>query len=262
MSDAGRSEAWTEAASVYEDFFVPALFGDWAEAVAAASDLQAGDRVLDVACGTGVLARAAAKQVGPGGTVIGLDPDDGMLAVAARHAERIEWRSGVAESLPFDDDSFDAVVSQFGLMFFDDPRQALREVRRVLRPGGRTVFAVWSSLAETPAYGAFVQLLERLFGESAAERLRSPFTMGDPRFVGSLFRDAGFASPRLETRRGRAHFPSLPAWVEADARGWLQLNDAQHQTLVAEAHKSLQSFVTPEGSVEFTIPAHVIAAEK
>ena len=242
MNHEGSSAPSTEAAAVYEDLFVPALFGEWAEAVAAAGDLQPGDRVLDVACGTGVLARAAAKCVGPGGTVIGLDPDDGTL--------------------PFEDDSFDAVVSQFGLMFFREPRLALREVRRVLRPGGRTVFAVWSSLAETPAYAAFVQLLESLFGDSAAERLRSPFTMGDPRFVGSLFRDAGFASPRLETRRGKAHFPSLPAWVEADARGWLKLNDAQHQTLVAEAHKCLHSFVTPEGSVEFTIPAHVIAAEK
>jgi len=147
-------------------------------------------------------------------------------------------------------------------MFFNDPLQALREVRRVLRPGGRSVFAVWSSLEETPAYASFVGLLGRLFGKSVAAGLRSPFSMGEPQRLASLFREAGFASQRLETRQGWARFPSLDAWVEADARGWLQLDDAQHQTLLARARTELRPFVTLDGSVAFTISAHVVTVAK
>lgn len=257
----GRSLS-IEAASIYEQIFVPALFGEWAEAVAALADLRPGECVLDLACGTGVLARAAANLVGATGAVVGLDPDPGMLAVAALNAREVEWQSGVAESLPFDDGTFDAVVSQFGLMFFGDPLRALREVRRVLRPHGRTTFAVWNSLEHTPAYAAFVELLARLFGESVADGLCSPFSLGDRRALSSLFRGAGFSSPAIQTRLGRAHFPSLAAWVEADARGWLQLDDAQHQLLLAKAHEELRSFCTPDGAVKFEISAHIIQADR
>jgi ubiquinone/menaquinone biosynthesis C-methylase UbiE len=87
--------------------------------------------VLDVACGTGILASEASARVGPNGYVAGVDPNPGMLAVAARIAPSIEWRKGTAELLPYPDQSFDAVVSQFGLMFFIDRHQALREMLRV-----------------------------------------------------------------------------------------------------------------------------------
>jgi ubiquinone/menaquinone biosynthesis C-methylase UbiE len=260
MTEETSARLSIEAASVYEQLFVPALFGWWAQEVAVTAAVRPGERVLDVACGTGVLARAAAELVGQHGEVVGLDPDEGMLAVAARHRSKIEWRVGVAESLPFEDDTFDAVLSQFGLMFFRDPLQALREVRRVLRRGGRTVVAVWGPLEETPAYAAFVRLLDRLFGKSVADGLRSPFAMGDRDLFGSLFRDAGFASQRIETRNGLARFPSLTAWVAADAKGWLQLDDAQHQRLLTEAESDLASFVTSDGYVEFAMAAHIGAA--
>src|SRR5215470_422814 len=152
------------AAKVYEELFVPALFAPWADRVADAARLRPGISVLDVACGTGVLARAVARRVEPGGRVTGLDPSDGMLAVAAERAPGLAWQKGVAESLPFPDKSFDAVVSQFGLMFFADRAGALREMWRVLRPGGRLALAVWGPLEATPAYVGLVALLARLFG--------------------------------------------------------------------------------------------------
>jgi ubiquinone/menaquinone biosynthesis C-methylase UbiE len=116
-------------ADVYDEQFVPALFAPWGPVLCDAARIAPGQRVLDVACGTGALTVAAAARVGPGGAVIGLDANPQMLAVARRkHPAGIEWIDGRAEALPFPDASFDAVASQFGLMFFDDRAAALREM--------------------------------------------------------------------------------------------------------------------------------------
>jgi len=135
MMGESSQQSQIEAAKAYEAFFVPALFGQWAVKVLDAAHIQVGQRVLDVACGTGVLARAAITRIGSGGQVVGIDPNPGMVAVARQFEPRVEWREGVAESLTFPNNSFDAVVSQFGLMFFTDRPQAIREMMRVLAPG-------------------------------------------------------------------------------------------------------------------------------
>ena len=179
MSEIGTGQVSASAAEIYEEFYLPALFLEWTRRMADAARIGAGQRVLDVACGTGVLARAVADRVGPRGAVVGLDINAGMLAVARRKAPAIEWRQGAAEDLPYADASFDAVVSQFGLMFFQDRARAIRQMIRVLRPGGRLAVAVWDSLDRTPAYAVFVSMLERLFGKETAEALRSPFVLGD-----------------------------------------------------------------------------------
>src|SRR5262245_21700611 len=157
-----------DAAEIYEEFYLPALFQEWTGRMADAAHVAPGQRVLDVACGTGVLARAVGDRVGPAGSDVGLDLNPGMLAVARRTAPAIDWRQGRAESLPFPSASFDAVLSQFGLMFFADRPAAIREMQRALRPGGHLAVAVWASLDDTPGYAAFVALLRRLFGEETA----------------------------------------------------------------------------------------------
>ena len=118
MSESIKGQVIASAAEVYEQFFVPALFQQWPPRVAGAAQIRAGQRVLDVACGTGILAREVSERVDPTGPVVGLDINDGMLAVARRKAPEIELRQAPAEALPFPTASFDAVVSQFSLMFF------------------------------------------------------------------------------------------------------------------------------------------------
>jgi ubiquinone/menaquinone biosynthesis C-methylase UbiE len=256
-----------DAASAYEALFVPALFGQWAAKVAGAARIQPGQRVLDVACGTGILAREVSSRVGSTGRVAGIDPSPGMVAVAKDRAPAIEWREGVAESLPFPDQSFDAVVSQFGLMFFTDRRRAVREMLRVLVPGGRVAVAVWDSLDNIPAYGSAAALLERVAGRNAADAVRAPFALGDRRELLTLFEDAGLTSVEINTHQGTARFPSIRTMVEADLRGWLPvmgviLTEDQIAGVLEEADRALSCYATPDGRVAFHLSAHLIAARK
>ncbi len=263
MNESERGQVTRNAAEVYQEFFVPALFEQWAGRVAHAAQLQPGQRVLDVACGTGVLAREAARRVGSAGSVTGIDINDGMLAVAQRTAPKIAWKHGAAEQLPFETGSFDAVVSQFGLMFFDDRHAALGQMARVLRPRGCMAVAVWASLDETPGYAAMTALLRRLFGEAAANALRAPYALGDPTTLAPLLSDIGVTDVRIDTVAGEARFPSLDGWVHTDVKGWTladMIDDAQYALLQREAKTALGEFVRPDGTVAFSAPAQIVTA--
>lgn len=254
-------------ARAYEDLHVPALFREWCPRVLDAAGVKPGHEVLDVACGTGVLAREAARRVGPRGRVAGVDPGPGMLAVAAELAPQVEWREATAESLPYPDESFDAVVSQFGLMFFSDRPQALGEMARVLKPGGRLGIAVWESLENSEAYPLEVELLERLAGEAAANALRAPFVLGDADQLIALVESSGLTSVGVQTQTGIARFPSVRTMVEADLRGWLPvmgvfLEEDGIERILEEAESVLADYVTGEGNVVFEAPAHIVTAEK
>ena len=266
MADAACNSALT-AADVYEQLFVPAEFQEWAPRLIEAARVVAGQRVLDVACGTGVLAREAARVVGPSGYVAGVDLDRGMLSVAARVAPAIDWRQASAELLPFADASFDAVVSQFGLMFFPDRHAALLAMRRVLVPGGRMAVAVWDTLENTPAYARLVDLLARFAGSDAADALREPFALGDRDELQPLFADIGVRDLQVRTHVGSASFPSVRAMVEAEVRGWLptigiDVSAPQLDRIVAEAGDALAEFVQADGAVRFASPAHIVTATK
>lgn len=253
------------AAEIYEAFFVPALFQRWAAPLADAAGIKPGQQVLDVACGTGVLARELRLRVGRQGSVTGLDINPGMLEVARRKQPSIDWQQAAAESLPFPESSFDAVVSQFGLMFFDDRKQAIREMARVLKPGGYLAVAVWDKLENTPGYAAASLLLHKLFGASIAESLRSPFVLGDTGLLRDLFDDTGFTGVCVDTVEGKACFASIEDWMHTDIKGWTladALDDNQYALLLKEAKNALRQFVLGDGGVEFAASAHILTAIK
>lgn len=262
-----RLQEEIDGAGAYEALHVPALFEEWTPGVLEAAQVAPGHRILDVACGTGVLARAAAKQVGPRGSVVGVDPNPGMLTVARRLSDRVQWVEGVAEDLPCEDASFDRVLSQFGMMFFTDRAAALNEMLRVLVPGGQLAIAVWDSLEHTPAYARAVGLLERMAGPAAARALSAPFGMGDRTALEELMLQAGVEGVDGTTLMGKARFPSLRVMVEADLRGWLpvmgvDLEEPLILDILAKAEEDLGAYVTSDGRVEFDSPAHIVSGRK
>ncbi|MBC2776473.1 methyltransferase domain-containing protein [Parasphingopyxis marina] len=265
MSDADTGQVTASAAEIYDTFFLPALFQRWAAPVCEAADIRPGDHVLDVACGTGVLALEAKRRAGDGGIVRGLDCNAGMLAVARGASADIVWDEGRAEALPFADNSLDAVVSQFGLMFFEDRGQALAEMWRVLRPGGRLAAAVWAGLERVPGYMAMVTLLDRLFGAETADALYAPYCLGDEKALARLFAAAGIADAQVTLHGGPAIFPSVASWVHTDIRGWTladAIDDAQFARLLAEAETEFRDFVAADGTVSFAHPALIVTASK
>lgn len=260
-SDTGQVSA--EAALVYEEFYLPTLFAEWPPRVIEAARIQSGQRVVDVACGTGVLARAVAERVGGSGSIVGVDINEGMLAVAREKAPEIEWRQAPAESLPLDDASCDVAVSQFGLMYFEDKEGALGEMMRVLRPGGNLAVVVWDKLENSPGYAVEDQLFQRLLGDEAADE--APYSLGDKQVLKGLFANAGIPDVEIQTCEGTARFPSIEAWIHADVKGWTSadsINDEQYELLLTEARQELARFATTDGSVAFPTPAHIVTASK
>lgn len=261
------TQAQIDGAKAYEGLLVPALFGEWASRVVDAATVEPGSTVLDIACGTGCLARELGLRVGHSGSVTGLDPNPGMLAVAGGQSSGIDWKLGTAESLPFGDRTFDAVLSQFGIMFFSDRSRALSEIQRVLVPGGRVAVAAWDELDSMPAYVAEVNLLERIAGEEAADALRAPFSMGDRAALEEHLQSAGLRNVEVSSQAGTARFPSVRSFLESDLRGWLpimgvNLSEEMIDRIITEGEVELSDFVADDGGLEFTTQALIATGRK
>jgi SAM-dependent methyltransferase len=255
--DAARGQVAGSAAEVYESFFVPALFAQWPPVLLAAAGVGSGHRVLDVGCGTGIVAAAAASSVGLEGRVAALDPNAPMLEVARRRPDPVSWHEGVAEAMPFGDDEFDRVLSAFALMFFTDREQALAEMARVLAPDGVVAIATWCSADKSPGYSTLIDLVGRVVGQDGAAALEAPFCLGEAGQVGELLAGS-FEDVRVVEHAGVARFESIPAWMHTDVRGWTlsgMVDDETFDRLLAAAHDELARFTDPSGRVEFAAPA-------
>lgn len=179
----------------YEVFWVPALMGLCAADLVSAANVQAGDRVLDVGCGTGVVTREAADRTASPADVTGADINDAMLGTARHFADRhgmpdIRWHSCDAASMPFEDAAFDVVLCQQGLQFMPDRPAAMAEMARVLAPNGRLAVSVWKS--NSPFGMALCDALDRQFGEGTTASWGAASSLGDRDELRSLGEDAGF----------------------------------------------------------------------
>ena len=262
MGDSETGQVSEEAAKIYEEVYLPALFREWCSLVLKAANITAGHHVIDVACGTGALAIAVSEYVGPEGTTVGIDINEGMLNIARSKSSSVEWLNAPAEALPFKDDHFNCVVSQFGLMYFANQEAAVREMIRVLKPGGSLTVVVWDELANNPGLSAEEHLWQQVFGEEVDE---TPYRLGDKGALKKLFESSGITGIKINTHEGTARFDSIESWIHTGAKGWTEddaLNDDQLKLLLNTAEKELTEFRTIHGSVAFPTSAHIVTARK
>lgn len=221
----GKSYGGT-AAENYQRFFVPSIGGPVAEDLIQAASLQPGERVLDVACGTGVVTRLAAERVGAAGRVTGLDVNPGMLEVARSETPSnvaIDWCEAAAESMPLADEAFDVVLCQMGIQFVPDKPVALQEMRRVLSTGGRVYVNVPGP--RPPIFGIMAEALARHISSEAASFVDLVFSMYDVDEIAELMRSTGFREVHVQTKPKALHLPPPADFL------WQYI----HSTPIAEA---------------------------
>ena len=251
-----------QAAEQYEAAFVPAIFAEWAPLITAVAGVAPGQRVLDVACGTGIAARTVADRLAGTGQVTGVDLNPGMLTVARRVRPDLEWKQGDAADLPFGDDSFDTVVCQMALMFFPDRRAAVREMARVTRPGGTVALAVPAALADQPAYRPFVEAAVRHAGPEARTLLGTYWACGDLTELGGLLTSAGLDVVDTWTHLGTAHFasPDQLAVTEVEASPLAeQITPDAYARIREDAARVLQPWVATDGTLSAPLRGHLVA---
>ena len=274
MSDQGQWQVAGNAAEAYERALVPAVFAAWAPLVVALADPKSGERVLDIACGTGVVARLAAERVGRTGDVVGLDLNPGMLAVAASLASNapatsapITWREASATKMPLPDAAFDIAYCQLGLQFFPDRPAAWREMYRVLVPEGRLGLMVWRRIEHSPGFRVLAAALERNVSKEAGGIMRAPFSLAEESELRTLMAGAGFREITIQPVAGTVRFPSPARLVQDYAAGSplaghvAKVSDEARAALVSEVGEALQSYVVG-GVLAFPIEAQLASAKK
>jgi len=252
---------------------VPVLFAPWAAHLVQTANPRPGERVLDVACGTGVVARHIAPRIGSQGRIAGLDLNPHMLTVARAAAGReglaIEWHEGRAEELPFPDGGFDLVMCQFALMFFADRHAALAEMHRVLAGDGRLALSVWQGLARHPFYQTLDEVIEKHLGTSS---LRDIFILGDAGELRTLLSDAGFRHVEIEPVSMTARFPDpegfLAGEIDVDTAAipaMQHLDSQQRQAITATIRQDMEAplrAVTEGEHVVLPFHASIACAER
>jgi len=268
-----REERWQlsgNAAEFYERY-VRLLMEPWVHCLVDVAALQPAEHVLDVACGTGFVARLAADRVGAKGRVVGVDLNAGMIEAARAAsgqgaATTIEWRTGDAAALPFESGIFDVVLCQQGVQFFPDRIQALLEMRRVLRLGGRLAFTVWSAIDDTPYHAALAGALARHLSAEAGSMARAPYALHDAVELHGLVASAGFRNvnvrPTIKTTKLPLPAEFVPGHLAAlpMAQEIARLSAERRNALVEEMTEALSAYVD-RGQLIFPAGVHVVPAD-
>lgn len=204
----------------YEKYIVPVWMAAWAPDLLRAGEVGPGKKVLDAACGTGIVARQAAALVGPGGRVAGLDANEGMLCVAGECARKeccpqIEWYRGDIARMPFSLGEFDTVLCQQGLQFFPDKPGALKEMARILVPGGRLALCVWGPFESSPHVVILSGILGEYLGKDSTEMFMAACSLADNTKLRTLVQGAGFTRVHIRVDVKVARYPSVHEFLPA-----------------------------------------------
>jgi SAM-dependent methyltransferase len=255
---------------LYDTHLVPLIFEPYAADLVKRLASRRVSRILEVAAGTGVVTRAMASALPPSASIVATDLNQAMLdqAAAVGTQRPVEWRQADAMQLPFADESFDAVVCQFGAMFFPDKAKAFAEARRVLKPGGVFLFNVWDRIGENEFAETVTRALESVFPHDPPRFMaRTPHGYHDRRAIERDLADGGFKrAPRIDTiaARSRATSPRIPAIAYCQGtplRNEIEARDAGRLGAATEVAAQAIAERFGEGAVDGKIQAHVITVE-
>lgn len=242
MTDLSYRNFTGTAAENYERHFVPAIAMPVSAGLMTAADLQPGERVLDVACGTGVVTRLAAEQVGATGSVTAVDIAPDMIEVARATpvpaGAPVDWRVGDAIALPIDDASHDVVLCQMGLMFLEDRAGAVAEMRRVLTPGGRLIVNTPGPIQQP--FELMAQAIATHIDPELSGFVRAVFSMHDQRAVAELLGSVGLRDVSASTYRATLDLPAPAHFL------WQYVNLTPMGPLVARAPEAARSAMEAE----------------
>ena len=257
-----------EAAEFYESTFVPALFRPWAERLVDVAAPRPGRTVLDVACGTGIVARTVAERLDretdtdrSDSSITGVDANPAMLAVARRLRPDLTWLEGDAAALPCPDAAADLVTCQAALMFFPDRVAALRELARVVEPAGLVVLHVPGRLESSAGYAALSDVVARHAGVEAQRLLAGYFAAGDPDLLREELTSAGLSVETFRTWIGATRLDSIDTFLAVELLPIADRVDPNvRDRIVADCRTALAPFTGPDGAVAAPIEAHLITA--
>jgi len=274
MSELRRWEGWQleeSSAEAYERYLVPLLFAPGAQYLVELAAPGPGERVLDVACGTGIVARRAVRRVGSGGKIVGLDINEGMLEVARKVSAEtrlaIEWHQGDATDMPLPDRAFDVVFCQQGLQFFPDRPVALDEMHRVLVHNGRLALSVLRSIEHNPGYRLLAEALERHVGPDAGAMMSSPFPSLSADELRDLITGAGFRQVRIFLGVGPVRYPSIEEFLRWEGASSPlagpigALRDDVREAMIRDVGEALRTYTDDEGIV-FPTETYLAAARR
>lgn len=258
----------SDPAVAYEQHLVGPLFRPWAALLIQQTGIARGDTVLDVGCGTGIVARLAAERSGGWHRVTGIDQSRGMLAVARRVEPEIDWREGSAANLPLrDGEGFDVVLCHQALQFFPDRGAAVHQMHRALKPDGRLGIATWSPVTEGFLHDLHL-IAERRLGAMIDRR----HAFGEEGPMRALLENAGFRQVQVETRSLRVTFPDPGTFLQLNARALVgmssrtaSLSEASKSVLVAglvEDSAEAARVHTTEDGLTFTIGSVLATARR
>lgn len=234
-------------------------WAEWAELLVDAAGVKLAQHVLDVGCGTGIVARKAAERVGRLGKVTGLDLEESMLTVARRQAPRAAWHEGDATDMPFADGVFDVVLCQASLVLFSDRVGALREMDRVAHSNGTLGVQVFG---ESPGHELAAEALEEIAGEEEAAIFRTPFILSDTDALASLFAEAGLAPVEIRSLARPARYRSLEEFARTEIDGRMLSGRVDGDEFLEAVRHRLEPFVADDGTLEIPMEGHIATVSK